>query len=389
MIALGKWVDQSAGLSQHLSDAARAERAVADRASAHARVTSLAAGAMVLATVAGIFLMFYVRVTRPLMRAIGFTRQVSDGDLTQKLASADAGQAAPLFDALADMNSSLHRIVADVRTGTTTLADAAERINDWNAELTQRTEEHATTLEEITASMESLTEMVRENTGRAGEAAALAGEASRHAEQGSAAVKGSVQTMKRIQDSSTRIYEIVALIDGIAFQTNILALNAAVEAARAGEHGRGFAVVAGEVRTLAQRTAVAAKDIKGLIADSTAKVETGAAEAARIGETIDAIVGSFGRLAGQVAEIAKLSAEQTGGIEQINTALVQMNSVTQANAGLVERTRDASDELEAQSRTLLAAIARFRIGQPGAPRESAAADPRLALRPVARLVASA
>jgi methyl-accepting chemotaxis protein len=231
--------------------------------------------------------------------------------------------------------------------------------------------------------------MVRENTGRAGEAAALAGEASRHAEQGSAAVKGSVETMKRIQDSSTRISEIVSLIDGIAFQTNILALNAAVEAARAGEHGRGFAVVAGEVRTLAQRTAVAAKDIKGLIADSTAKVGAGAAEAARIGETIDAIVGSFGRLAGQVADIAKVSAEQTGGIEQINTALVQMNSVVQANAGLVERTRDASDDLEAQSRTLLAAIARFRIEQPSGTQGPLAAAPELESRPVARFAAGA
>jgi methyl-accepting chemotaxis protein len=363
MVALGKWIVDTGELSAQLSDLARDEREVAERASAQARIASFAVGAMMLATVAGIFLMFYLRVTRPLMYAMSFTRSVSDGDLTVSLSTKRSGQAASLFGSLAGMSASLKRIVANVRGGAATLADTVEKINDWNAELTQRTQEHATTLEEIAASMESLTEMVRQSNARAGEAATLAQDSAQQAEQGGSVIRGSLTTLQRIRESSARISDIVSLIDGIAFQTNILALNAAVEAARAGEHGRGFSVVAGEVRSLAQRSAQAAKDIKSLISQSAATVEQGAAEGQKAGAMLDAIVQSFGHLAEQVTDIAQISSEQRGGIEQINTALAAMNANTHANANLVERARDASDALEAEARTLVEAIARFRIDQ--------------------------
>ena len=368
MVALGQWLTQAAELSRALGQTARAERAIADRAALQAQLASLATGVLVVATVAGIFLMFFVRVTRPLLRAIHFTRQVSQGDLTQDLSPRGAGLAAPLFASLATMNAALRRIVGHVRAGTETVAEAAGEINDWNTDLMQRAEEHATTLEEIAASVERLAELVRLNTQRAREASALVDTASRQAEDGRKVVHGSVDVMQRIARSSDRISEIIGVIDGIAFQTNILALNAAVEAARAGEHGRGFAVAASEVRSLAQRTAAAAKDVKALIADSVADAQAGSREAARIGELIGDIAQSFGKFTERVAEMANASADQGTGIDEINTALRQMNEGAQSQAAFVERARGASDAMAAQARGLLDAVMRFRVdAAPGAP----------------------
>ncbi|MDH5352549.1 MAG: methyl-accepting chemotaxis protein, partial [Betaproteobacteria bacterium] len=237
-----------------------------------------------------------------------------------------------------------------------------------NTDLMQRAEEHATTLEEIAASVERLAELVRLNTQRAREASALVDTASRQAEDGRKVVHGSVDVMQRIARSSDRISEIIGVIDGIAFQTNILALNAAVEAARAGEHGRGFAVAASEVRSLAQRTAAAAKDVKALIADSVADAQAGSREAARIGELIGDIAQSFGKFTERVAEMANASADQGTGIDEINTALRQMNEGAQSQAAFVERARGASDAMAAQARGLLDAVMRFRVdAAPGAP----------------------
>jgi methyl-accepting chemotaxis protein len=367
MVALGRWLAQAAELSRALGQTARAERAVADRAALQAQLANLATGVLVVATVAGIFLMFFVRVTRPLLRAIRFTRQVSEGDLTQELPARGAGLAAPLFDSLTTMNAALRRIVGHVRTGTETVAEAAGEINDWNADLMARAEEHATTLEEIAASVERLADLVRLNTRRAREASALVDTASRQAEDGRKVVGGSVDVMQRIARSSDRISEIITVIDGIAFQTNILALNAAVEAARAGEHGRGFAVVASEVRSLAQRTAAAAKDVKALIAESVADAQAGAREAGRIGELIGVIAQSFGQFTERVAEIASASSDQGTGIDEINSALRQMNEGAQSHAAFVERARGASDALAGQARGLLDVVMRFRVDeQPGA-----------------------
>ena len=367
MVALGKWLTQAAELSAALGQTARAERAVANLAAARAQIASLITGVLVVATVAAIFLMFFVRVTRPLMRAIHFTRQVSQGDLTQDLSLRGAGLAAPLFDSLATMNAALRRIVGHVRAGTETVAEAAGEINDWNNDLMQRAEEHATTLEEIAASVERLADLVRLNTQRAREASALVDTASRQAEDGRKVVHGSVDVMQRIARSSDRISEIITVIDGIAFQTNILALNAAVEAARAGEHGRGFAVVASEVRSLAQRTAAAAKDVKALIAESVADAQAGSREAQRIGELIGVIAQSFGQFTERVAEIANASGDQSTGIDEINAALRQMNEGAQSHAAFVDRARGASDALAAQARGLLDAVMRFRVdARPGA-----------------------
>jgi len=265
------------------------------------------------------------------------------------------------------MNAALRRIVGRVRAGTETVAGAAGEINDWNADLMQRAEESASTMEEIASSVERLADLVRHNTQRAREASALVDTAGRQAEDGRKVVSGSVEVMQRIARSSDRISEIITVIDGIAFQTNILALNAAIEAARAGEHGRGFAVVAGEVRSLAQRTAAAARDVKALIADSVEDAGTAAREASHIEELIGVIVQSFGQFTARVAEIASASSDQSTGIDEINAALRQMNEGAQAQAAFVEHSRGASDAMAAQARALLDVVMRFRVdAQPGA-----------------------
>jgi methyl-accepting chemotaxis protein len=265
------------------------------------------------------------------------------------------------MQALKDMNDSLVRIVGEVRNGTDTIASASGQIAAGNLDLSGRTEQQAGSLEETAASMEQLTATVKQNADNARQANQLAVAASGVAVRGGSVVAEVVGTMGAINASSRKIVDIIGVIDGIAFQTNILALNAAVEAARAGEQGRGFAVVAAEVRNLAQRSAAAAKEIKTLIGDSVDKVEEGSKQVAEAGKTMDEIVDSVKRVTDIMAEISAASQEQTSGIEQINQAIMQMDQVTQQNAALVEQAAAAAASLQEQASNLSQGVSVFKL----------------------------
>ncbi|WP_307728990.1 methyl-accepting chemotaxis protein [Massilia sp. IC2-477] len=320
-------------------------------------------------------------VSLPLQRALDVARTVASGDLSTRIEAEACNETGQLMVALKDMRDSLHGIVRQVRRGTDTIAAASQEISGGNLELSARTEEQASSLEETAASMEELTATVRQNAENAQQANALARSASGSAARGGDTVGDVVRTMADISVASQKIGEIVGVIDGIAFQTNILALNAAVEAARAGEQGRGFAVVASEVRALAQRSATAAKEIKTLIGDSAGKVEEGGRLVAQAGSTMEEIVAGIAGVSAIMAEIAAASGEQSLGIEQVNQAVTQMDQVTQENAALVEEAAAASDALREQAQALSQLVATFRLDE----REeaAAAAAPRRApsLRP--------
>jgi len=259
------------------------------------------------------------------------------------------------------MRDSLAQVVGQVRQGTDTIATASSQIAAGNMDLSSRTEQQASSLEETAASMEELTSTVKQNADNARQANQLAVSASGVAVKGGHVVAQVVNTMSAINTSSKKIVDIIGVIDGIAFQTNILALNAAVEAARAGEQGRGFAVVAAEVRNLAQRSAAAAKEIKTLIGDSVDKVEEGSKQVAEAGKTMDEIVGSVKRVTDIMAEITAASQEQTAGIEQINQAITQMDQVTQQNAALVEEAAAAAASLQEQASGLSQVVSVFKL----------------------------
>jgi methyl-accepting chemotaxis protein len=252
--------------------------------------------------------------------------------------------------------------VGEVAEGARTVAQTSTQIAQGNLDLSQRTEEQASTLEETASSMEELTTTVGQNADHARQASQLASDASRIARQGGEVVGQVVRTMTAISDSSRKIAEIIGVIDGIAFQTNILALNAAVEAARAGEQGRGFAVVATEVRNLAQRSAGAAKEIKALISASVQQVQAGSDQVGAAGRKMEDIVQSASRVSGLVSEIASASQEQSSGIEQVNAAIIAMDQGVQQNASLVEEAAAATESMKAQASALLQAVARFRLG---------------------------
>jgi methyl-accepting chemotaxis protein len=287
-----------------------------------------------------------------------------------------------LLHALDAMNGSLVKIVGEVRIGTDTIATASGQIASGNMDLSSRTELQASSLEQTAASMVELTSTVKQNADNARQANVLAASASEVALKGGAVVSQVVDTMGSINESSKKIVDIIGVIDGIAFQTNILALNAAVEAARAGEQGRGFAVVATEVRNLAQRSAAAAKEIKTLIGDSVEKVGTGAKLVDQAGVTMEEIVNSVRRVTDIMAEITCASQEQTSGIEQINHAIAEMDEVTQQNAALVEEVTAAAASLEGQAQSLAQVVSVFKIdaqqpklrAMPGASSEPAAAE---------------
>ena len=266
-----------------------------------------------------------------------------------------------LLDALGRMQDNLAKTVAQIRTGADTIATASSEIASGNLDLSSRTEEQASSLEETASSMEELTSTVKQNADNARQANQLAVSASDVAGRGGRVVSQVVDTMGEINTSSRKIVDIISVIDGIAFQTNILALNAAVEAARAGEQGRGFAVVAGEVRNLAQRSASAAKEIKSLIGDSVEKVDAGSKLVAEAGSTMDELVDGVKRVADIMAEITAASREQSDGIEQVNQAVTQMDQVTQQNAALVEEAAAAAESLQDQAKRLAQAVSVFRI----------------------------
>ncbi|MGY6270248.1 methyl-accepting chemotaxis protein [Achromobacter denitrificans] len=309
-------------------------------------------------------------IVRPLDQAVKAARQVAAGDLTTEIRVATRDETGELMSALKAMNESLARIVKDVRDGCESIASASSQIAQGNADLSQRTEEQASSLEETAASMEQLTGTVQQNANNAGEADRLVGQASSVAARGGEVVDGVVQTMSAISDSSRRIADITGVIDGIAFQTNILALNAAVEAARAGEQGRGFAVVAGEVRTLAQRSAVAAREIKALIDESAARVEGGTRQVDEAGRTMREVVDSVRQVAALVREIANASEEQSAGIGQVNQAVAQMDTVTQQNAALVEEAAAAAGSMQEQAGRLAQEVRRFKVDAGGSAREA-------------------
>ncbi|MGF6275592.1 methyl-accepting chemotaxis protein [Massilia sp. UYP11] len=300
-------------------------------------------------------------ITEPLGRALQIANTVAAGDLTSRIEVTARDETGQLLQALKSMNESLARTVGAVRVGTDTIAVAAGQVAVGSQDLSGRTEQQASALEEAASSMEELTSTVRQNADNARQANVLATAASNVAARGGAVIEQVVGTMDAINASSSKINDIIGVIDGIAFQTNILALNAAVEAARAGEQGRGFAVVASEVRNLAQRSAAAAKEIKQLIGDSSDKVAGGSRLVAEAGATMAEIVDSVRRVTDIMGEISSASHEQTEGIEQINGVVAQMDEGTQQNAALVEEAAAAAAALREQSTLLAQAVSVFRI----------------------------
>ncbi|MES2161698.1 MAG: methyl-accepting chemotaxis protein [Pseudomonadota bacterium] len=300
-------------------------------------------------------------VSTPLQEAVALAREVAGGDLTRTIDVKSACETGQLMQALKDMTGNLQTLVSQVRSGTDTIATASGQIASGNQDLSSRTEQQASSLEETASSMEELTSTVKQNADNARQANVLAQSASGIAVKGGDVVGQVVGTMASINESSRKIVDIISVIDGIAFQTNILALNAAVEAARAGEQGRGFAVVASEVRNLAQRSAAAAKDIKQLIGDSVEKVETGSQLVEQAGRTMTEIVASISRVTDIMAEITSASVEQSSGIEQVNTAIVQMDQVTQQNAALVEQAAAAAESMQEQAASLSEVVSVFKL----------------------------
>ncbi len=335
----------------------------ADAAKSASNATMMMLGLLVLATIVSVAAGYLITrsVTGPLLQAVAVAETVAQGDLSADIEVGRKDETGRLLNALKDMVAALTRTVGAVRASTDMISTASAEIAAGNMDLSRRTEQQAASLEETASSMEQLTSTVKQNADSARQANQLVASAAGHANEGGQVVGEVVDTMGAIKASSARMADIISVIDGIAFQTNILALNAAVEAARAGEQGRGFAVVASEVRNLAQRSAAAAKEIKELIDDSISKVDAGGALVDRAGATMEQIVASFQQVTGIMNEIASASQEQSSGIEQVNTAIAEMDNATQQNAALVEQAAAAARSMQEQSEQLVAAVAVFRM----------------------------
>ena len=344
----------------------------------------LATLGLMVALGVGIALFSARRLTAGVLDAVRDADRIADGDLSEPIVVRSRDEMGRLSESLARMQDRLRTIVGGVRGNAEGVATASAQIASGNNDLSTRTEQQASALEETAASMEELSSTVRQNADNARQANQLAMGASTVAVQGGEVVTRVVETMKGINDSSKKIVDIISVIDGIAFQTNILALNAAVEAARAGEQGRGFAVVAGEVRSLAQRSAEAAKEIKTLISDSVERVEQGTTLVDQAGTTMQEVVGAIRRVTDIMGEISAASTEQSSGVAQVGEAVTQMDQATQQNAALVEESAAAAESLKVQASALLTAVSVFKLGQgevrPAAP---AVAAPAPVAAPVA------
>ncbi|WP_313700333.1 methyl-accepting chemotaxis protein [Pantoea sp.] len=336
---------------------------VAENSSAYTRMMWILSIIMAAVVAVIVLCWFGLRkiVITPLNSSINHIQHIAQGDLTQPIVVEGRNEMTQLAASLHDMQQSLVRTVTNVREGSDAIFTGASEIASGNNDLSARTEQQAASLEQTAASMEQLTATVKQNAENARQASQLAHSASETAEKGGNVVAGVVKTMSEIAGSSKKIADITSVIDGIAFQTNILALNAAVEAARAGEQGRGFAVVAGEVRSLAQRSAQAAKEIKGLIDDSVNRVNVGSQLVGTAGETMSDIVSAVTRVTDIMGEIASASDEQSRGIDQVGQAVTEMDRVTQQNASLVEESAAAAASLEDQASRLSQAVSVFRI----------------------------
>jgi len=324
---------------------------------------------LILAAVAGVISLGVAwlatrSIVRPLRHVVKIARRVADGDLTSEIRVETQDETGQMMGALRHMNDSLQRIVADVRVNTEAMASSSSQIASGNIDLSSRTEQQAASLGHTADSMRTLTDTVQQNADNARQANALAAQASTVAARGGQVVGQVVDTMGSITRSSQRIVDIIGVIDGIAFQTNILALNAAVEAARAGEQGRGFAVVASEVRSLAQRSAAAAKEIKVLIGDSSDKVREGSLLVEQAGATMREVVASVRRVTDIMAEITAASAEQSAGIAQVSRNVVEMDQGTQENAALVEEAAAAAASMQEQAAQLARAVSIFKLAAP-------------------------
>lgn len=339
--------------------------AVSDNNASYSQAMWILVGVMivVLAVILAVWFGIKASLVAPMNRLIDSIRHIAGGVLVKPIEVDGSNEMGQLAESLRHMQGELMRTVGDVRNGANAIYSGASEIATGNNDLSSRTEQQAASLEETAASMEQLTATVKQNAENARQASHLALSASETAQRGGKVVDNVVQTMRDISTSSQKIADIISVIDGIAFQTNILALNAAVEAARAGEQGRGFAVVAGEVRNLAQRSAQAAREIKSLIEDSVGKVDVGSTLVESAGETMAEIVSAVTRVTDIMGEIASASDEQSRGIDQVGLAVAEMDRVTQQNAALVEESAAAAAALEEQASRLTEAVAVFRIQQ--------------------------
>jgi methyl-accepting chemotaxis protein len=332
-----------------------------DRIALDSRTLLLALAAAILAASAALAWRLTAGITRPLGDAVKLAQRVATGDLSADAAVASGDETGRLLDALNAMSGSLRTIVSEVRGGTEQIATASSQIASGNLDLSRRTEAQASSLEQAAAMMKELTETVRNNASHASHASGLAASAAEIAQRGGRMVGDAVSRMAAIDQASQAIVEIISVIEAIALQTNILALNAAVEAARAGEHGRGFAVVAAEVRTLAQRTSTAAKQVQVLITDSAREVGHGSRLVADAGATIQQVVASVQQVSGLVQQISAASAEQRDGIEQVHQAVGQIDQITQQNAALVEEAAAAAASMQESAAGLARLVSVFKL----------------------------
>ena len=349
-----KWwgVNEAIATQQHIDSDATHQRA-------NLTLIVLVVAALGFGVAAAVFITR--SITTPIQKAVRLAETVAEGDLTAQIEVSGKDEAAQLLQALKHMNERLVEVVSKVRQSSDSIATGSTQIAAGTVDLSQRTEEQASNLEETAASMEQLTSTVRTNAETAHQASELASSAAKAATAGGAVVQQVIATMDGISQSSKKIADIIGVIDGIAFQTNILALNAAVEAARAGEQGRGFAVVASEVRALAQRSAEAAKEIKQLINDSVEKVDAGSAQVNQAGRSMDEIVTQVERVNRLIGDISSATAEQSSGINQVGDAVNQLDQVTQQNAALVEESAAAADSLKHQAAQLIEAVSVFKL----------------------------